>query len=294
MKKLTILLLLLFVSLSAEAQLLWKISGKDLTRPSYILGTHHVAPLSIIDSIKGFMPVMDEVEQVYGEVAAAEMQSPDIAAKMQKAVLLPQGTTLQTLYTEEQYAQLNEGISSLMGVDLKMLAQYKPAFISAQISLILSMKSLKGFNPQQQLDTWVQQEATRRGKSTKGFETVDFQTDLLFNAQTLERQAEQLYFLMTNVDLGVQQITDLSEAYMTQDLDNLAEIIQRKQNNASDPTPEEEEKLIYGRNVSWMKQMPEIMRQKATLFVVGSGHLVTERGLLALLKKQGYTLEGIF
>lgn len=42
-----------------------------------------------------------------------------------------------------------------------------------------------------------------------------------------------------------------------------------------------------------MKQMPEIMKQKGTFFAVGAGHLPGERGLLAQLKKAGYTVEGI-
>ena len=34
-----------------KAQLLYKISGKDLKKPSYIVGTFHVASSSFIDSI---------------------------------------------------------------------------------------------------------------------------------------------------------------------------------------------------------------------------------------------------
>ncbi len=41
------------VALSANAQLLWKVSGNGLSSPSYIMGTHHLAPLSIKDGITG-------------------------------------------------------------------------------------------------------------------------------------------------------------------------------------------------------------------------------------------------
>ena len=59
------------------------------------------------------------------------------------------------------------------------------------------------------------------------------------------------------------------------------------------PTPEEEEALIYGRNANWAKQMPDIMKQASTLFVVGAGHLPGEHGVLKLLEKQGYTVEAM-
>ena len=86
----TFVMLLCIVVLSANAQLLWKVSGKNLPKASYVLGTHHLAPLSILDSIAGIKQAMTEVEQVYGEIVMAEMQTP---AAMQQAILLPGDTT---------------------------------------------------------------------------------------------------------------------------------------------------------------------------------------------------------
>ena len=48
------------VAFSANAQLLWKVSGNGLTQPSYIIGTHHLAPFSIMDSIAGLQKAMNE------------------------------------------------------------------------------------------------------------------------------------------------------------------------------------------------------------------------------------------
>lgn len=51
MKKTLAIVVLLCITLGAQAQLLWKVSGNGLDRPSYVFGTHHLAPLSIKDSI---------------------------------------------------------------------------------------------------------------------------------------------------------------------------------------------------------------------------------------------------
>ena len=40
--------LFICVAFSANAQLLWKVSGNGLNQPSYIIGTHHLAPFSIM------------------------------------------------------------------------------------------------------------------------------------------------------------------------------------------------------------------------------------------------------
>ena len=64
------------VALSANAQLLWKVSGNGLSSPSYIMGTHHLAPLSVKDGITGLQKAMDETQQVYGELKMSDIQSP--------------------------------------------------------------------------------------------------------------------------------------------------------------------------------------------------------------------------
>lgn len=52
MKKLMLTLaLVLTAALNVNAQLLYKISGNGLEKPSYIIGTYHLAPVSFTDSI---------------------------------------------------------------------------------------------------------------------------------------------------------------------------------------------------------------------------------------------------
>lgn len=65
MKKTLAIVVLLCITLGAQAQLLWKVSGNGLDRPSYVFGTHHLAPLSIKDSIASLQQVIDRTEQVY-------------------------------------------------------------------------------------------------------------------------------------------------------------------------------------------------------------------------------------
>lgn len=293
MKKILVLVVLLCITYGANAQLLWKVSGKDLAKPSYVFGTHHLAPLSITDSVPGFKQAMNETEQVYGEIVMEEMQSPINMQKMQQAIMLPGDTTLHTLFNSAQYDSVAVKIKQLMGVELQMFDKIKPAFLTAQISALIAMKTVEGFNPQQQLDGWIQSEAQKQGKAVAGLETMDFQMGVLFGTQTLQRQADQLLCTVMNLNKAEQQTRRMSAAYMKQDLKQLMEIVEEKQGNSCDALPEEEEALIYRRNTNWAEVMPAIMKEKATFFAVGSGHLAGERGILNLLSKQGYTIEAV-
>lgn len=55
---LVIIAFVLLAAQSANAQLLWKISGRGIEKPSYILGTHHAVPFTYCDSIPGLMEAL--------------------------------------------------------------------------------------------------------------------------------------------------------------------------------------------------------------------------------------------
>lgn len=293
MKKTLAIVVLLCITLGAQAQLLWKVSGNGLDRPSYVFGTHHLAPLSIKDSIASLQQVIDRTEQVYGEIIMGDSISPEAVMVMQRAMTLPADTTLKSLYTQAEYDTLAAVVKNYMGVDLAMLDKVKPAAITAQLSVVLAMRSLKGFNPQEQLDTWFQAQARRAGKKVGSLETIDMQADLLYQSQSLARQASLLYCAATHIGQGIDQAVRMNRAYMAQDLDGLLAVMEEQADDVCDKTPEEIDALVYHRNENWSRQLPEIMKQSPTLFVVGAGHLPGTRGLLKLLQQQGYTVEAM-
>ena len=293
MKKITLFLMLLCISVCAHAQLLWKVSGKDLAQPSYVFGSHHLSPLSIVDSIAGFKPAMDEVQQVYGEIVMEDMMKPEILMKIQQKTVLPGDTTLTMLYSKEKYDTLSQAVKSLMGVDLKMFDKIAPVALNVQMAVFIGLKSVEGFNPQQQLDMWMQSEAKKNGKPIGGLETVESQIEVLYGSKSFAEQADELYCTVTNLDFVSEQTKVMTEAYIGQDLKAMQAAMERKLNNECDTDPEVEDKMIYDRNTAWVNIMPKIMEAKPTMFVVGAGHLPGERGVLQLLQNCGYTVEPV-
>ena len=147
MKKTLALVMLLCIALGAQAQLLWKISGNGLDRPSYVMGTHHLAPLSIKDSIASMKQAMDETQQVYGELVMENAMKPDMLMKMQQAMMLPADTTLKSLFTPAEYDSIASVVKTYIGMDLALFDKLKPAALTTQLSVALAAKSVKGFNP---------------------------------------------------------------------------------------------------------------------------------------------------
>lgn len=299
MKKLISALLLLMAATGVNAQLLWKISGNGLQKPSYIVGTYHLAPVSFADSIPGLKDALASTEQVYGEVIMADMTSLENMTKVQAAMMLPEGQTLDKLYTADEMARINALLKNILGADMtnpmiaQQLGRLTPQALQTQLGILMYLKTHTGFNPNETFDGYFQKEATTKNKAVGGLETIDFQINTLFKGMSMERQKELLLCLADNQEFNMEQTENVVKAFFAQDLEGIEKAMDAKMNNTCDGTPAEKDMLINNRNAEWIKQMPGIMKQKSTFFAVGAGHLPGDKGVLALLKKAGYTVESI-
>ena len=282
-----------------NAQLLYKISGNGIGKPSYIVGTYHLAPASYVDSIPGANEALASVEQVCGEVDMSEMESMAGVQKVMAAMMLPDGKSLSDILSDEEMGKLNAFMNEVMGADLNnpliaaQLGKMTPAAIANQLQLVQYMKMTPGFNPNALIDSYFQSEAKKADKPVIGFETIDFQISVLYTGSTIERQKEQLICMIDNQEYNQMVMEQLTKAYFSQDIDAVLAVTEEKLGTSCDSTPEEEEALIYGRNADWVEKIPAIIGDKSTLSVVGAAHLPGERGVLELLKKEGYTVEGV-
>lgn len=298
-KSLLFSLLMLFAFAGANAQLLYKVSGKGLDKPSYIIGTYHLAPATFVDSIPGARTALESVEQVCGEVVMSEMLQPENLQKVQAAMLLPDGQELETIFSPAEMERINAYMKSIIGADLSnpmvkgSMGKMSPAALASQLQMVQYIKLTPGFNPNEMIDSYFQTEGARMGKSIAGLETIDFQIGVLYTGTPLERQKEKLLCVVDNSEFTLMVMKKVASAYFSQDMAAIKEAFDEKMGNSCDSTPEEDNALIYDRNVNWVASMPTIMSEKSTLFVVGAGHLPGERGVIELLRKEGYTVEAV-
>lgn len=297
MKKTLTFIIALLAAGSMNAQILYKITGKDAKGASYIIGTYHLADASFTEKIPGLQTALAETELVYGEVNMENIMQPASSQKMTAAMMLPEGQTLKTVLTPEQFGKVSAFAKELMGVGLdndmvfSQLGKMSPRALATQFTLLLFMKnSTTPFNPANGLDNFFQMQAKQNNKPIGGLETIDFQIETLYKSTPIERQVEELICLVDNKEYNLMMVQEITKAFYAQDLQAIEKAADEKLNNSCDSTPEEEETLIYGRNDNWMKLMPSIMAEKPTFFAVGALHLVGERGMLAQLQKAGYTV----
>lgn len=287
--KFSLSLLGLFVALPASGQVLYKVEGNGLEAPSYLFGTHHVAPLSVAEKF-GAVPLFEATTQVVGEIDMTQDQTA-MALKIQPHLTAPADSTLSKLISAEDLAKMNETFKKyapMPGLELMMLDGLKPMGVSAMVTVGMCAEAMDGFNPGEQLDMWFQTEGKGKGKTVIPLETIEEQAELLYDFTPVSVQAEALVELLKNPEKSLEQTKALSAAYMDQDLEKMEEI------SKSDEThPEFMEALLYRRNANWLEKLPSIFKEAPTFVAVGALHLAGPRGVVEGLRSAGYTVTPI-
>lgn len=281
-------------SLNTNAQLLWKITGKGLKAPSYLMGTHHLAPLSIIDSIKGMQTALNSTTQVIGELKMSDIHKPANIQLLQQKMMIECDTTLQTLLSPSDYDMVNKFTKEYLNFELSQVPKLKPAFISNNAVVIIYVKHVGNFNPQEQLDSYFQKQGTEKGKKIEALETLDFQLNILYNSSSLQRQAQLLVCGLSDIPQAINDLKRLTEAYIAQNLNLMLKISEERRGNSCDPSPREMESMITARNKTWADKLPSLIETEPSFIAVGALHLPGEEGLINLLRAQGYQIEAVW
>ena len=298
-KFITIVALATTTFLSANAQILYRITSDSQQKPSYIIGTFHLEDGSYLDKIPGANAAIDEVDQVYGELDVKTMTNPDTIAATQAMIMLSGDKTIKDVLTAEQYEKLDKYVESIVGTGLsnpalfQQMGKMNPATLEINLSIMSFLKKMPGkFNPNNLLDLSIQQTAIQKGKKTNGLETMDFQTRLLY-ARPMNEMVDQLMCTIDNNDFYDKQNLQLLDAYHEHDVEKLLEITNQTMGNRCDFTEDYINNLIFNRNSDWAKKIPAIVKDSPTLFAVGAGHLGGEKGVINLLRKAGFKVEGV-
>ncbi len=299
MKRLTKLLLfvLLFTSISASVAdtqakppilhprgLLWKIE-KSGVEPSYLFGTMHVSD--------------PRVTRLAAEVERAFMGSQHFVMEMimnfqavgyvTSASFFNNGQTLNELMGEDQYQLLKDLINRRLFVAESMLRHMKPWAVMIMLMMPSDQKASDGAA----LDMVLLRRATRLKKKITGLESAQEQI-AVFESLSLEDQVWMLNRAVAEIERSDEQMPGMYEAYLQGDLQELVYIQQQFMYDDSDIDDRFMHQLLDVRNHRMAKRLKPVLEQGNAFVAIGALHLPDEKGVLNLLKQQGYQVTPVF
>lgn len=267
-----------FANEKEEKSLLWKISGNGLKENSYLFGTIHM-----ICKDKFYMDERIENALASSKVLAMElnMADPNLMAEMQKLSVNPGFANIKGEFSAEQASALDKFLTTSYGAGLDQLGILKPFVLSSMV-----LVKMLPCTEQSSYELFLTEKAKEQSKTVKGLETVAFQMGV-FDQIPQKLQIDELGKMVTNPE-GMEEFDKLVGAYLDQDLDRLYDLI-----TENDMFREYGNLLLEDRNKNWIPKIEEMVKEQTTFIAVGSGHLGSETGVIALLRKAGYTVEAV-
>ena len=285
MKRLSAGLLVTLVALSSLAQgdkentLLWKISGNGLEKPSYLFGTIHMICADDARLSANMKKAISNCDEVYFEVDMDNMF--EMIGAMKKMKMMGD-TTLKDLLSEADYKKVKDYFTENGSMlPFSMLETYKPMLAAST----LEQGSMPCDNTEM-MEQVIMKEAKGYNKKIKGLETMSYQAGVL-DSIPYKLQAEQLVSYIDKANKGEEDDTEMKEmfnAYKNQDLKKLEEMLMTTDAGISGFT----DILLYHRNQNWVEKLKSLLPEKSLLIAVGAGHLPGQKGVINLLRKEGY------
>jgi uncharacterized protein len=273
--KKSIVLLLLSGSAVQAQSLCWEITGNGLESPSWLYGTIHVGDKRAFNFKPG---VMDR----FNEASAFAMElNPDSVKPeaMLKFVMAEEGKTLKDYFTPEDYEKLAIYLKGKMFLDINLFKSYKPIFLYA---MILQTKFSNEMG--QALDLYLFKTAGEQGKNRFGLESAEEQFGA-FESMGDEGSAKLLMESLDKEKASDKETEKMMKYYVKGDLEKLLAMM-----DGSEVGAEMEEKLLVNRNYIMADRMEPIIQKESTFVAVGAAHLPGPEGIIALLRKKGYTV----
>ncbi len=285
MKSLKTLLVSSFMLLSAFAfsqeqnSILWEVSGNGLESPSYLFGTIHVM---CPDQLNLLPKVTEALSQSKQLVLELDMDEPNFMQEMQQLSVNSDMRNLSSLLSEEELNILNSFFKETYQADMQQLGVLKPF-------ILMSMMFNKGLECAQpaSFESVLMSYAMEQNWDILGLELIQDQFSIFDKIS----EKEQLGWLLNYANDQSKLKTDMKKmvkAYQEEEIITVLDFM------TDYPEYKEiEDAMLYDRNEKWIDKIEEIAKNKPTFFAVGTAHLASEKGVIELLRKEGYIVTPI-
>ncbi len=287
-RKTSMLLLALFVSihfLSAQrlpSTLLWRISGKDLQKPSYLYGTMHLTDERIFNLGDSLYNAIEHSEGFAIEIDPAAF-TPLMIHEAKKSIL-GSPVLLKDMMPKDKFKKYGKLLSQRLH---KNEDDITTEDVLSDENKWIEESYSKG-KMQTFLDTYLFDIARREGKWTGGVEDPKDQAGLLDLVDVSD--IEELAMSKDNGDTKKAEDTfgeNFIKAYVRNDLNFIDSI-----SDLGDSLYEDA--LLVKRNKKMAMRIDSLSQVRSMVFAVGAAHLPGNKGLIALLKEKGFTVTPVF
>ena len=272
---------------TANAQVLYRISGNSAAAPSYILATNRMVDITFIDTIPNTFKCYAECNKVITEFA---MQDYEAIAALRQAALLPDSVQLRDFYSEEKYQEIDEALRINLGMGLDKLGRMKPSYLAEMLRNEL-MKRWLHYDEDRTMETFFEHVAIEANTPVYGLDDVGETMYMLFDREPFHWQCEELQKVVEYPEKEVRLERQLTEMYRYGRLSDMAYMVKSPDNMTS--LSYSDYQIYAKRNKVWVKRLTPYLKEGKAFITLNAIYLGGEEGLLAQLKAAGYRVKAV-
>ena len=331
MKKIILSFILASATLTATAQdnladcpgWLWQISGNGLLQKSYLFGTSHGEGHNFtreeVFSITGLEASLDDIKTVLFEggmnTETTNADTATIAAEVKNVTafianpgpehFMPEGTNYESLFDSIQHFKRVDMVLTKLAERLNNGEYFKksPRYWCSLLALTNLYQAEKLQTNVTYVDYILKQEAEERGidigyveDASKAGLTMLSSLFASIDTMSMKNQADALYHLLENIahkDKQQKFLEGFTKIYLENDTCKMESFLKENGLIPGAETDDEEKELLYDRNVAWIPIIKQNIAERPCMVAVGCRHLLGSESLIALLRREGYTVEAV-
>ena len=283
----SIVFILLAISISVQAQVLYKISGNSAKAPSYIFATNKIVGIEFLDSVPNLLRCFSQCKVVLTEFA---MQDYEALATLRVAALLPDSIRLDRYYTTEEYQKIDETMQLTLGMGMDKLCRMKPSYLTAMYRNELLHKWLD-YDDQRSMEAFYQAIASDKGIPVRAIDDIGETMYMLFDREPFHWQCKELLQIIDYPEREVRQERTIADMYRMGRLTDIAYLLVSPDNQSTQSYSDYQ--IYAARNKEWVKRLRDYLVEGGAFITLDAIYLGGEKGLLEQLRAAGYRVRAV-
>jgi uncharacterized protein len=272
---------LLLFSAAANAQVLWSVTD-DEGRQSWLLGTVHSEDSRLLD----FPAELIEALKASDRLALELVPDAAMLQRLQQEMHFENGG-LDEVLEAELYDEVVRILADSYGMGEPAVRRLRPWAAGMTLSVPPPQTGLF-------MDLALSFRAAGMGLDVIALETLDEQLDFL-KGMSSESQVELVRIAVEEHDSMPETFEKLVSAYLDGDLEALETLSDEQFDGMDDELRRHFREIgLIQRNHVMLERARPHLEQGGLMIAVGALHLVGEEGLVRLLEKEGFELDGVY
>jgi uncharacterized protein YbaP (TraB family) len=255
--------------------LLWRITGKNLLKPSYLYGTMHVQDRRLFYFTDSLYNAIEKTEGFAMEIDPDEMLDSLYKSFGKKDT----SALLKKILTENEYKRIAKQLEKKLKIPAdkittKRLADEKKRWYNT-VPKKDDMSAI--------MDLYLFSIARKQGKYTCGIEDLNDQFEIVDEVGKFNIDD----FIKSDTIRRMNYLEQMKKVYIDKDLTALNKMVNGDLHNAY------KDLLMIKRNKKMAARMDSLVHIRSSFFAVGAAHLPGDSGVITLLQRNGFTVEPV-